>query len=226
MAIDPGTAILVGKGLVALGGLASGDKNKKKDRKEQQRQFNEDHRWGEEYGRTQNVFDQNQALTTTARSLENAPLRDKVLYMLTQRAGMTPGEFKPRDMMNPWTAGSQAPSQGGIDLAALGEAAGKYTMGAGGVDPRIYQAMMAKLGMTMGPNGPLLSDPVIRPGSILPNQGPGPIVGPGGITNPESVDTSGLGPNGRANLPPPAPMNPALPQRGAGRRPPYGGKVR
>lgn len=184
--IDPGTAFLAGKGLDALGGLVSGDKNKK-DRAEQAREFNLAQQYREEQGRTQTQFDQVSNIGDLQRRIEQAPARDKALFMLNQRLGMTPDAFRPRDMMNPGIS-PQTPDLGGIDPRMQQQAMQGYHApdfngggaGSGGVDPRVYHQLMARLGMG-GPYGqqtigdvPIQKTTYAVPGQRPPQQPPAP----------------------------------------------------
>ena len=85
--------------------------------------------------------------------LEMQPIRDKVLYMLNQRAGMTPSAVRPFDMFNSTSPGPGQASLGGIDLNALKSAAGAYKPGMGGVDPSLENTLLYQMGYAHDPHG-------------------------------------------------------------------------
>lgn len=160
MPVDPGTAYLIGQGVNALGGLLSQKKlDPKQALAEQQREFDAQQRFLQESGRTQDAFTQTDKLGAINRQMESGGARDKALFMLSQRLGMVPQQFRARDMMNPSTS-PDTPEPGGIDPRIQQHAMESYHApsaqgaGSGGVDPRVYQALMTKLGMQSGPAGP------------------------------------------------------------------------
>lgn len=76
------------------------------------------------------------------KQIEMSPLRDRAMYMLSQRMGLPQGSFSPKDIFNPGGTGSQ----GGYDQNALNTANAGYTPGAGGVDPSVNQRILEKMG--------------------------------------------------------------------------------
>lgn len=76
------------------------------------------------------------------RQIEMSPMRDRAMYMLSQRMGAPMQTFSPRDIFNPGGAGTQ----GGYDQNALNAANARYKPGAGGVDPSVLQAILKKMG--------------------------------------------------------------------------------
>ena len=84
------------------------------------------------------------------RQLETSGLRDRTLFALQNRTGLTPSRFNPKDLFNPQASGS-TPSQGGIDFSKLAGLNDQFQPGAGGVQEEMLRQMLAKLGF--GPGG-------------------------------------------------------------------------
>lgn len=216
--VDPGSAFLVGKGLEAFGGLF--DHSKANSLKEQRREFDVAQQIAQQQSRSQTQMDQTSAVGGLNRQMEQAPLRDKVLYMLNQRSGMVPQNFQPRDMMNPWSQGASNPQQGGIDPQALQQAMGRYqapdfqrgVAGSGGIDPHVYQQMMQHLGMNGGQLGdiPLSNTGPYRTKdpAAPPQPGPQNIPNGGSPWGPGGGGGPGIGgtmPGAQQQAPPPMP---------------------
>lgn len=213
MPIGLGAAYLAGQGLNALGGLFKKDWSKQ-TLAEQAREFNLSQQYAEEQGRSQTQMDQVKALGGVQHQIEGAPLRDKVLYMLNQRAGMVPQNFQPRDMANPWTQGATNPQQGGIDPQALQQAMSRYrapdfngagTPGSGGIDPAMYHQMMSRLGYSYGEHGirdiPIQQSTYSNPFADRPKGPPGPPTNPNGSMTPPGMPN---GPKVNPGPPPPS----------------------
>lgn len=226
--IDPGTAILISAGLSGVGGLLKSNKMSREQLAEQAREFNLSQQFTEEMGRTSNQFDQTKNIGDMQRRIEQAPMRDKALYMLNQRLGMTPQSFQPRDMANPGSPGAANPQGGGIDSASLQSSMGRYRApnfmtdqaGSGGVDPRIYHQMMARLGLSGTYGNQSIGDVPIQKttygaapahgpqtGQLLPN---GATVNPPGTT-PWGTNGPGIGGTTPGSTPMgPPPVRPQL----------------
>lgn len=82
--IDPGTAMLAGGAISALGGLFGGGQGSQT--KEQKREFN--------VGQAPGL----------ARMLQGAPLRDKLMAIMGNFASSPTQQFRPNDMFNPQQA--------------------------------------------------------------------------------------------------------------------------
>lgn len=211
--MDPGSAFLIGKGFDALAGLTKKDWTKQQ-LAEQAREFNLQQQMAEEASRSSTQLDQTKAVGDMARRMEGAPARDKALFMLSQRLGMVPQSFSPRDMLNPQSQGNANPQGGGIDPAQQQAAmagyqapdftGGSYRPGSGGVDPRVYSQMMARLGYS-GPLGhETLNDmPIQRSGYNNPFGERPP--GQPGKPNPNGMINSPQAPNGIKVNPPGTP---------------------
>ena len=102
--IDPGTGMLIGTGINAIGS-AFGGGAQKANAKEQKREFNMSSAPG------------------VARMLEGSPLREKLLAIMGNIADHGPQRFQPRDMYNPSTS-SAVPQLGGRDFSTLQTPAG------------------------------------------------------------------------------------------------------
>lgn len=136
-----------------FGGLAGGQAQK-----EQQGLQKRGIKAGEEQNRRQAALAEGEQAVDYSRQLSMAPLRDRLVYNLTQRAGMAPGQFRPTDMFNPNAYGG-FPQQGGIDLDQLRRNQMGYTPGAGGVNTDIMTRAMEVLGYR--PDGSYMS-PIFR----------------------------------------------------------------
>jgi hypothetical protein len=79
------------------------------------------------------------------RDIESAPIRDKAMYLLSQRMGMQPQSFVPHDIFNP-SYGSGPAQLGGYDQDALNQQNAAYKPGAGGVTTDLQKALLKKLG--------------------------------------------------------------------------------
>ena len=97
------------------------------------------------------------------RQLETSGLRDRTLFALQNRTGLTPSRFNPKDLFNPQAPGS-TPSQGGIDFSQLAGLNEKFEPGAGGVQEEMLRQMLAKLGFgeQQAPQAPPEEDPRAR----------------------------------------------------------------
>jgi hypothetical protein len=84
------------------------------------------------------------------RDIESAPIRDKAMYLLTQRMGMQPESFTPHDIFNP-SYGSGPAKLGGYDDALLSQQNAAYTPGAGGVTTDLQKELLKKLGYGQKP---------------------------------------------------------------------------
>lgn len=140
------------------------------------------------------------SMTGAARQAENAPMRDKLMAIFGQMLGQAPQQFRPRDAFNPvsganlptttgtplpgsgpgqYAAMSYAqPQYGGMNMANMATPAG-YKMGDGGVNPDIYQYILAQLGY--------------KPPSAQTPQAPGNPANPMNIPgyNPTGQNTTG-----------------------------------
>lgn len=135
--MDPVTLGLLAGGLGGLGNFLGGQQQvgaSNADRAERIRQFNA----------MLQQQKQGSAMSIQGR-LDTAPLRDRLLYNMTQRAGMPSRTFKPMDMFNP-VQGQTAPQYGGIDQDALGAKMNQYTPGAGGVNTDILKKIQGQMG--------------------------------------------------------------------------------
>lgn len=141
----------IGTGLEVLGGVLAGNqqaKLSKAELAERRRQFNESLK--NERGAT---------ALGVQRQIDNAPLRDRLMYNMMQRLGANSTPFVARDMFNP---SAQAPQQGGIDMNALNEALNAYQQGAGGVNTDTAQRFLSTLGYG--------DKPAIQPGFVDGNK--------------------------------------------------------
>ena len=149
----PFLAAAIGAG--ALGSFISGGQQAAAMDRQSERDF----AIGQERNRISKIgaeTDQTMGANQLRRQQETNPLRDRVLFGLQNRAGMTPGRFRANDMFNKLGPGEQV-SQGGIDTNALQQANDQFTPGAGGVRPEMLDQMMAKMGF--GPPRPQEPDP-------------------------------------------------------------------
>lgn len=206
-------AALISGGLQGIGGLLnSGAKMSKQQLAEMKREFDISQQFSQEQGRTQTQMAQTSDLNNMQRQIEMSPLRDKVGYMLNQRMGMVPQQFRPNDMLNPGSTGAgNLPQQGGINSEALQGAMQHYQapdfmtnkIGSGGIDPALYHQMMARLGLS-GPYGhQQIGDVPIQHSTF---GGQAPPQAPHAPTNPNGSMQNPTAPNGiRVNpgYPPP-----------------------
>jgi hypothetical protein len=84
------------------------------------------------------------------RDIESAPIRDKAMYLLTQRMGMQPESFTPHDIFNP-SYGFGPAKLGGYDDTELSRQNAAYTPGAGGVKTDLQKELLKKLGYGQKP---------------------------------------------------------------------------
>lgn len=106
-------------------------------------------------------FNTNGALDT-ARHLDAAPMRDRAMYLMSQRLGMNPTAFHGETL-------TQQGSPGGIDPAQMAAANNAYTPGAGGTggSSEVAKKILAGMGYTYPtPGGP--------PGTPTPTPPPPP----------------------------------------------------
>lgn len=138
----------IGMGLGAIGSAISGGQAAGASRYQTEQDFlirqeqNKISRGGLDLQKTMGAND-------LRRQLESSGLRDRTLFALQNRTGMTPGQFRPKDMFNP-SQGGQSPQQGGIDFAQLSQQNQQFTPGAGGANPEMLRQMLAKLGFGGG----------------------------------------------------------------------------
>lgn len=85
---------------------------------------------------------------------DSAPLRDRAMYLLQQRLGQTPSQFKPHDIYNQSTS-SATPQYGGYDQNALAQANQAYQPGMGGVNTAVNQQAIAGIGYGNTQSNPL-----------------------------------------------------------------------
>lgn len=136
MAIDPGTAILLGNAL--SGGIGAATSGEDDSGRYNERQFDID------------------TFRELLRELEQGPMRDRLMYNLSQRLGMSPREFRPN--VGGMFGMQGTPQSGGIDMNELAERRGAYTPGAGGYDETSRQLLSrmisggAHLDQTFGRN--------------------------------------------------------------------------
>jgi hypothetical protein len=150
--MDPVTASLLLGGANFLGGLFSGASKAKqaaKDRALKARELG---------------IGETQAAPNIAHLLETSPMRDKVLHTLMARLGQAPQAFKPTDILG---GTNFTPQLGGIDQGKLQGQMDQYTPGAGGVNPDLYKAMLARLGY-MDKGGNVLQNQDQRGGPVPP----------------------------------------------------------
>lgn len=148
-------------GLGTVGGIASGISQAQEARK--QREFEARQRQMDRnlqqytFDRGQG-FNENQYAMEQQRSLDNAPMRDRAIYMLQARMGMTPGNFAPGNIFQPG-------SLGGINQNQLAQHNANYYPGAGGTaNTQAMQQMYVNRFNTPGPRGPApVSGPPTRP---------------------------------------------------------------
>src|SRR2546428_3663934 len=152
MVLDPATAALIAGGANMVGGIFNANAQKTPTR------FSENL----EQMLGQRGLDIQSAAVgdQIRRQLESMPARDRALYMMQARMGQSPGRFQPGGVFQQT---GQTPSQGGIDMGAMQDAAKAYTPGAGGTRPDIAGMMMGRLGYTPGTgsfqNAPGLANP-------------------------------------------------------------------
>lgn len=128
----------VAEGLLGLGGnIISGAA--------QGAMADKDRAWDKEKFNRGQVIPEGDAAMGAERSIESAPMRDKAMYLLTQRMGMQPQNFQPHDIFNP-SYGSGPANLGGYDQNELNRQNSAYTAGAGGVKTDIQKALLQKLG--------------------------------------------------------------------------------
>lgn len=108
------------------------------------------------------------------RQGEMNPMRDKLLFLLQNRIGQSPADFRPNDIFNPAAAGAPPPQQGGINTAALAQQNATYLPGMGGTNPAVGQQLrdtyLNQAGVTPPPT-PVPPDPA------RPAPGPGGVEG-------------------------------------------------
>lgn len=184
MPIDPVTGSLILGGINLLGGLFGGGDAPEDKSPETARIRGEYDRYIAELQarEAQRQYNISQAQGVT-RQLEQLPMRDQINYLVSQRLGMAPSEFRPRDLYNPSTS-ARTPELGGLDLAQYRQRAGAYQPGMGGLDPvyEMYQTMGADLGYG---NEPLMDQRGVFGGNRNP--------GPGQLTYDASPPQSGMG---------------------------------
>lgn len=93
------------------------------DRRERTRQFDASHQ-----------LNKDSLAATLSRQLGLNPMRDQAAFMLRNRMGQPSQRFQ------------FGQSDGGIDQTALNQQNAGYTQGAGGLDPRVMQTILARLG--------------------------------------------------------------------------------
>ena len=146
--MDPVTGAAIGAGLNFLGGIFGGGGQPEDHSLEVAQLRSEYERYIAEMQERerQRQFNVEQAQNVT-KQLEQLPVRDQISYLVSQRLGMAPGQFTPRDIYNPSTSAA-TPQLGGLDLAQYQRAASAYQPGMGGLDPiyEMYQTMGADLG--------------------------------------------------------------------------------
>jgi hypothetical protein len=88
------------------------------------------------------------------KRLAGVPMADRAMYMMTQRAGQTPGAFQARDYTRGGMPGA-GQAQGGYApvLQAQQASAAQYTPGAGGMSAAPLQDAMARLQSMAGVPG-------------------------------------------------------------------------
>ena len=104
-----------------------------------------DRAWDKEKFGREMVIPEGEAAMGAQRSMEMSPMRDKALYLLTQRMGMQPQSFVPHDIYNP-SYGSGAPQLGGYDQNKLNAQNEAYKPGMGGTNTDIQKMLLQKLG--------------------------------------------------------------------------------
>jgi hypothetical protein len=114
-------------------------------RREQQREFDTSYGLNAETQRRQQTAAELAQANELRRQLDAAPLRDRVLYNMLARAGVSRQPFAARDMyQNQNTAGSTDP----FDADALARANSLYRPGMGGVNNSVAQGALGQLGFT------------------------------------------------------------------------------
>lgn len=86
-----------------------------------------------------------QGAPALARTLDASPMRDRAIYLMTQRLGMNPRQFHGETL-------TQGGSPGGIDPAAMAKANNSYTPGAGGTgaSDEIIKKILSGMGYPYG----------------------------------------------------------------------------
>jgi hypothetical protein len=161
--IDPVTGSLIMAGVGAIGsGLSGAQRNRltrqqlEQERQQQQAGLGQNYQQmgtqERQFGQTSNLnrqqqFDQRMAAASGVQEqLNRNPLRDRAMFMMQQRAGMTPGAFQPRDFTRGTMPGAGAPTGGMAPLLTqMQTAAGQYQPGMGGMDPSALRAQLAGL---------------------------------------------------------------------------------
>lgn len=210
MAFGIDDAILLGG--TALSALTSGGNSGKETREqflERVRQFNEQMSLQKQMGQGNLALAQTGGIQDVLKNLESAPLRDKASYLLGARMGAVPGDFRPTDAFNPQL--NQGPrSLGGVNAEAMQRSAANYHPGMGGIDPKVYEALLTNLGVNRSPGQT----------SISALGEPGPPSGPAAPTPPSPATPGAGGPPmpgnpgwGQQNNPSNGFANPILPGR-------------
>jgi hypothetical protein len=142
-------------GLDLFGGIAGGIQQGKMSAAEiaeRQREF--DKAFGLQSG---------QAALGASRSLESAPMRDRVMFKLQQLLAQTPSDYKPHDIFN----GGGVAQRGGYDTGKLQAADTAYAPSAGGVNTDIIKKFLDSLGYG-APTGPRIGPrPTVPQGVTL-----------------------------------------------------------
>lgn len=95
-----------------------------------------------------------QSAMQTQRGLDSAPIRDRAMYLLQQRLGMTPQTFQPHDIYNQSTSAA-TPQYGGYNPQQMAQAQAAYTPGAGNVNTAVADQYMNKIGYGQNETNPL-----------------------------------------------------------------------
>lgn len=111
-----------------------------------------------------------QAAVGASNSLDQAPMRDRIMYKLQQIMGQTPSQFKPHDIFS----GGGVAQQGGYDTGKLQTSDQAYTPGAGGVNTDILKKFLAAMGYPSGGGAPATGPP---PPQRMPTRFPQGVTG-------------------------------------------------
>ena len=90
------------------------------------------------------------------RGLDMTPIRDRIMFMLQNRLGQSPGQFRPADVFNMGSGVQAGPVQlGGVNLDDLAQQNAGYKPGMGGANSSVAQQVLRKLGYGgQAPNRP------------------------------------------------------------------------
>lgn len=141
MAIDPVTGALIMGGADFVGNLFGGGES-------------ESDKLAKERLREDRLQSRGATAVGLQRQIDANPMRDRLMFNLMQRLGMSPGQFRPTDLFNgagPGSIGTGPVSPGGVDQDLLAAKRAAYTDGAGGQTTGVAEDFLSRLGYGANP---------------------------------------------------------------------------